>query len=171
MIWPLISGVQVESRTRSLLFPLSPLEQVFLVSCCEEVTRKMNSFSVLQDTFASKVAAQNDKYADSSIGNVTGSNAVNVFLGIGIAWTLAAIVKWFRGEQFIIDPGSLSYSVTIFCISACVCCLVLMVRRRFGGELGGPGVTKWMTSIFLFSLWLFYLLMSCLETYGIVSGF
>ena len=33
------------------------------------------------DTFASKVAAVGDQYADSSVGNVTGSNAVNVFLG------------------------------------------------------------------------------------------
>ena len=33
------------------------------------------------DTFASKVAAVQDEYADSSIGNVTGSNGVNVFLG------------------------------------------------------------------------------------------
>merc|ERR1719220_1620733 len=28
---------------------------------------------------------------DTSVGNVTGSNAVNVFLGIGIAWTMAAV--------------------------------------------------------------------------------
>lgn len=40
------------------------------------------------DTFASKVAAIQDKYADASVGNVTGSNAVNVFLGIGVAWTI-----------------------------------------------------------------------------------
>lgn len=38
------------------------------------------------DTFASKVSAVQDKYADNAVGNVTGSNAVNVFLGIGIAW-------------------------------------------------------------------------------------
>ena len=31
------------------------------------------------------------------MGNVTGSNAVNVFLGIGIAWSLAAIVHAGRG--------------------------------------------------------------------------
>ncbi len=37
------------------------------------------------DTFASKVAAIQDQYADASIGNVTGSNAVNVFLGIGVS--------------------------------------------------------------------------------------
>ena len=40
------------------------------------------------DTFASKVAAVGDKYADSSIGNVTGSNAVNVFLGENATSTL-----------------------------------------------------------------------------------
>merc|ERR1712142_292316 len=44
----------------------------------------------LPDTFASKVATINDETADSSIGNVTGSNSVNVFLGIGLAWTVAA---------------------------------------------------------------------------------
>merc|ERR1719512_519018 len=37
------------------------------------------------DTFASKTAAIQDETADASVGNVTGSNAVNVFLGIGIA--------------------------------------------------------------------------------------
>merc|ERR1719377_422792 len=31
-----------------------------------------------------------DPYADASIGNVTGSNSVNVFLGIGLAWGLSA---------------------------------------------------------------------------------
>merc|ERR1712060_133946 len=45
----------------------------------------------LPDTFASKTAATMDPYADASIGNVTGSNSVNVFLGLGIPWTIAAI--------------------------------------------------------------------------------
>lgn len=42
-------------------------------------------FFFCPDTFASKVAAIQDQYADASIGNVTGSNAVNVFLGIGVS--------------------------------------------------------------------------------------
>ena len=42
-------------------------------------------FFLCPDTFASKVAATQDQYADASIGNVTGSNAVNVFLGIGVS--------------------------------------------------------------------------------------
>lgn len=57
------------------------------------------------DTFASKVAAIQDKYADASVGNVTGSNAVNVFLGIGLAWTMAAIYHGANGKKFEVDSG------------------------------------------------------------------
>ena len=45
----------------------------------------------LPDTFASKAAAVGEKCADNAIGNVTGSNSVNVFLGLGLPWTIAAI--------------------------------------------------------------------------------
>lgn len=45
----------------------------------------------LPDTFASFISAQNEKTADNAIGNVTGSNSVNVFLGLGLPWVVAAI--------------------------------------------------------------------------------
>ena len=45
----------------------------------------------LPDLFASKQAAIGDKTADNSIGNVTGSNSVNVFLGLGLPWAIAAL--------------------------------------------------------------------------------
>merc|ERR1719420_511956 len=45
----------------------------------------------LPDTFASKTAAEQDPYADASIGNVTGSNSVNVFLGLGLPWVMGSI--------------------------------------------------------------------------------
>merc|ERR1712055_1164651 len=65
------------------------------------------------DTFASKTAAIEDETADASVGNVTGSNAVNVFLGIGIAWTMAAIYWEAQGKTFDVPVGSLGFSVTI----------------------------------------------------------
>lgn len=40
----------------------------------------------LPDTFASMTAADQDENADAAIGNVTGSNSVNVFLGLGLPW-------------------------------------------------------------------------------------
>ena len=45
----------------------------------------------LPDTFASKTAALGEKYADNAVGNVTGSNSVNVFMGLGIPWLIASI--------------------------------------------------------------------------------
>ena len=54
----------------------------------------------LPDTFASKAAAVAEKHADNAVGNVTGSNSVNVFLGLGLPWMIASIyhaakVSWF----------------------------------------------------------------------------
>lgn len=45
----------------------------------------------LPDTFASRISAINDKTADNAVGNVTGSNSVNVFLGLGIPWLIGSI--------------------------------------------------------------------------------
>ncbi|KAL3995742.1 inactive dipeptidyl peptidase 10 [Sarotherodon galilaeus] len=110
------------------------------------------------DTFASKVAAIQDQYADASIGNVTGSNAVNVFLGIG---------------EFKVNPGTLAFSVTLFTIFAFICIAVLIYRRRpeIGGELGGPRIPKILTTCLFFSLWLMYIVFSSLEAYCHVKGF
>lgn len=124
------------------------------------------------DTFASKVAAQQDPYADASVGNVTGSNAVNVFLGIGIAWTMAAIFHETKGNQFHVPPGNLAFSVTLFCVEAFVAISVMMIRRhpKIGGELGGPRIPKLLTSFFLAFLWFFYIFMSTLEAYKLIPS-
>ena len=45
----------------------------------------------LPDTFASRTAAIKERYADMAIGNITGSNSVNVFLGLGLPWLIASI--------------------------------------------------------------------------------
>lgn len=127
-------------------------------------------YLVISDTFASKVAAVNDRYADSSIGNVTGSNAVNVFLGIGLAWTIAAIYHAVQGNSFEVDPGSLALSVTVFCIEAVLCCTVIVVRRKFGGELGGPFKLRIVTVVFFVFLWLFYIIMSALVAYCVIPS-
>ncbi|KAL7383070.1 hypothetical protein ABVT39_004483 [Epinephelus coioides] len=125
------------------------------------------------DTFASKVAATQDQYADASIGNVTGSNAVNVFLGIGVAWSIAAIYHNSKGNEFRVDPGTLAFSVTLFTIFAFIAVATLMYRRRpeIGGELGGPRTSKVLTTMLFISLWLLYILFSSLEAYCHIQGF
>ena len=119
------------------------------------------------DTFASKVAAVGDEYADSSIGNVTGSNSVNVFLGLGVAWSIAAIANAAQGKPFKVEAGSLGFSVVVFCCTALLAIAVMMLRRgkRVGGELGGNKTFKLPTSLFLTSLWILYIVLSSLQTY------
>ncbi|KAI7812393.1 putative sodium/calcium exchanger 2 [Triplophysa rosa] len=127
----------------------------------------------IPDTFASKVAATQDQYADASVGNVTGSNAVNVFLGIGVAWSISAIYWEVKGQVFYVDPGSLAFSVTLFTIFAFINIGVLMLRRRpsVGGELGGPKVLKVLTGMLFIGLWLLYITFSSLEAYCHITGF
>jgi len=123
------------------------------------------------DTFASKTAAIEDETADASVGNVTGSNAVNVFLGIGIAWTMAAVYWESQNKIFKVKAGSLGFSVTVFCIEALLAILILLARRNpaVGGELGGPKAVKTVTSgIFVF-FWVFYVLLSALEAYDVIE--
>ncbi|KAM3852979.1 sodium/calcium exchanger 3 isoform 1-T1 [Vipera latastei] len=125
------------------------------------------------DTFASKAAAVQDIHADASIGNVTGSNAVNVFLGIGLAWSVAALYWASQGEEFHVSAGTLAFSVTLFTIFAFVCISVLLYRRRphLGGELGGPKGCRLATTLLFVSLWLLYILFATLEAYCYIKGF
>merc|ERR1712066_1046045 len=129
------------------------------------------------DTFASKTAAIEDETADNSVGNVTGSNAVNVFLGIGIAWTMAAIY-WEtgcgddpRGPYFFVPVGSLGFSVTVFCIEAGLAIAILFARRSaaVGGELGGPKLFKTISSSCFVFFWVFYVAISAMEAYGVIN--
>ncbi|KAJ3614914.1 hypothetical protein NHX12_018483 [Muraenolepis orangiensis] len=127
----------------------------------------------LASHFGCTVAATQDQYADASIGNVTGSNAVNVFLGIGVAWSIAAVYHQSRGEPFRVDPGTLAFSVTLFTVFALVCVAVLLYRRRphIGGELGGPRGPKVLTTCLFFGLWLMYIILSSLEAYCHIQAF
>jgi Ca2+/Na+ antiporter len=65
----------------------------------------------MPDLFASKAAAVSDDNADNSIGNITGSNCVNVFLGLGLPWTIGA-VYWSVASKEAIAKWVIKYSDT-----------------------------------------------------------
>ncbi|GMR47159.1 hypothetical protein PMAYCL1PPCAC_17354, partial [Pristionchus mayeri] len=122
----------------------------------------------LPDTFASKIAAEQDRTADNAVGNITGSNSVNVFLGLGLPWLVAAIYWATKGEQFKVDAGDLTYSVTLFTGLSLVCLFVLTARRIIPalgqGELGGPRVPKILTGLLFVLLWIIYIVLSIVRT-------
>jgi len=136
------------------------------------------------DTFASRLCAQQDSNADNAVGNITGSNSVNVFLGLGFSWTIGAIywgdakkadeTFWSRkmGDKtyrelfekdnpdggFFVLGGSLGFSVGVYTACAFLCLALLWVRRlKYGGELGGPKMVQIRDSLILVGLWVVFL--------------
>jgi len=168
------------------------------LGCCLGIAKSITAITFvalgtsLPDTFASRTAAVDEDVADASIGNVTGSNSVNVLLGLGLPW-LAAAAYWnfFAGERegewrarysdepwyspdmpvaFAVPAGDLGYSVTVFCLCAIVCLGTLLLRRAtLGFELGGAS-PLWdrLTALLFVGLWLLYIYMSVLKTTGAV---
>ena len=128
----------------------------------------------LPDMFASRTAAGQDPHADASVGNVTGSNSVNVFLGLGVPWCIATIYHTLTGYDdgvFRVSAGSLAFSIAVFCPCALVCLALLAFRRlRFGGELGGPEFAAKVTSTIMFSLWVLYVVISSLESIKVIDN-
>jgi solute carrier family 8 (sodium/calcium exchanger) len=124
----------------------------------------------LPDTFASYEAAIESDNADASIGNVTGSNSVNVFLGQGLPWLIASIYYASRSEKYEVSTGDLGFSLVVFLPCALICILLFFVRRyKCGGELGGPVKTKQLSALVMILLWVVYVIMSTLQSQGVVS--
>merc|ERR1719440_2269366 len=133
----------------------------------------------LPDTFASRKAATHDPYADASITNITGSNSVNVFLGLGLPWCVAAfkwetsgpnaewrlrtpqsVKDWVGNDDsavYVLEADDLGFSVAVFTTCAILAMLALAFRRKlFKGELGGPNQIKMVSAGYLVFLWFVY---------------
>ena len=159
------------------------------MGCCLGIAKSTTAMtfvamgSSLPDTFASRIAAATEPTADACIVNITGSNSVIVFLGLGLPWMAAAIYwasygqeheavwrdryssePWYTPQMavsFVVPAGDLGYSVQIFLAVASLCFGTLIARRRLlGAELGGPPVSRWLSAIFFVGLWGMYITLS-----------
>lgn len=124
----------------------------------------------LPDTFASVEATCSDDTADAAITNVTGSNSVNVFLGLGLPWIMASVYHAINGTTYVYKSGDLVFSVLTFSVFAVVC-IGMLLGRRFSyvnGELGGPKSVAYGSSFILVVLWIGYVLVSAMKTKGYI---
>ena len=163
-----------------------------MVGCCFSMPPAITAITIvalgtsLPDTFASLMAAQSEQYADNSIGNITGSNSVNVFLGLGMPWFIGAlywtsqkgdvlcewkakygcgkvysIVENYPDGAFAVPSGDLGISVTVFVCCALIAIATFVLRRKFvGAELGGPKGAAYASSALFVMLWLVYISVS-----------
>eukprot|EP00286_Rhodomonas_abbreviata_P022860 CAMPEP_0181315752 /NCGR_PEP_ID=MMETSP1101-20121128/15540_1 /TAXON_ID=46948 /ORGANISM="Rhodomonas abbreviata, Strain Caron Lab Isolate" /LENGTH=875 /DNA_ID=CAMNT_0023422975 /DNA_START=315 /DNA_END=2942 /DNA_ORIENTATION=+ len=141
----------------------------------------------LPDTFASMLSIRSEDNADNAIGNVTGSNSINVFLGLGLPWTIASIYwsqagpseRWLEKYKdwelldqyrdtgaFVVLGGSLGFNTLVFTILTLFAFFMFALRRSMVGyEIGGPKHSARLSSAIFFSLWLLYILLSSLQVY------
>ena len=157
------------------------------MGCCLGISKSTTALTFvamgtsLPDTFASRIAAATEPTADACIVNITGSNSVNVFLGLGLPWAMAAVYwgvlfspakeaswraryseePWYSPGMpvaFAVPAGDLGYSVGVFLICGTTTLAVLLLRRAvLGFEIGGPPHLAMLTAGFLVLLWFLYI--------------
>ncbi|KAL9318141.1 hypothetical protein ACSQ67_014658 [Phaseolus vulgaris] len=147
-----------------------------LISCVTGINAYVIAFTALAsgtswpDLVASKIAAERQKTADSAIANITCSNSVNIYVGIGVPWLINTLYNFiaYREPLRIQNAGGLSFSLIVFFCTSVGCISVLVLRRIiFGAELGGPRLWAWITCSFFMLLWIIFVVLSSLK----VSGF
>ncbi|KAL5701297.1 hypothetical protein ACHQM5_026647 [Ranunculus cassubicifolius] len=148
-----------------------------LISCVTGINGYVIAFTALAsgtswpDLIASKIAAERQTTADSAIANITCSNSVNIYIGIGIPWLIDTTYNYiaYREPLRIQNANGLSFSLIIFFITSIACILVLVLRRlTLGAELGGPRVWAWATSVFFMFLWVIFVVLSSLKVSDII---
>nr|KAJ0203599.1 hypothetical protein LSAT_V11C500298110 [Lactuca sativa] len=148
-----------------------------LISCVTGINSYVIAFTALAggtswpDLVASKIAAERQTTADSAIANITCSNSVNIYVGIGVPWLIDTVYNFIAyGEPLRIENAEgLSFSLLVFFSTSVGCISILVVRRIvFGGELGGPRVWAWVTCAYFMLLWLIFVVLSSLKVSGII---
>ncbi|KAK1362387.1 hypothetical protein POM88_046861 [Heracleum sosnowskyi] len=71
-----------------------------VISCVTGINAYVIAFTVLAsgtswpDLVASKIAAERQLTADSAIANITSSNSVNIYVGIGVPWLIDTLYNF-----------------------------------------------------------------------------
>ncbi|XP_028771197.1 magnesium/proton exchanger [Neltuma alba] len=148
-----------------------------MISCVTGINPYVIAFTALAsgtswpDLVASKIAAERQTTADSAIANITCSNSVNIYVGIGVPWLIDTAYNFlaYRQPLRIQNASSLSFSLLVFFVTSFGCITVLVIRRLvFGAELGGPRRWAWLTCIYFMLLWIIFVLLSSLRVSGVI---
>ena len=92
---------------------------------------------------------------------------MNVFLGIGIPWSIAAIYAELGDKgDYISRSCGFGLSVAVYCICALSAVAILGFRRLFcNGELGGNRTMAMISASMLITMWFIYIIVSSLRAY------
>ncbi|XP_034904713.1 magnesium/proton exchanger isoform X2 [Populus alba] len=148
-----------------------------IISCVTGINAYVIAFTALAsgtswpDLVASKIAAERQTTADSAIANITCSNSVNIYVGIGIPWLIDTAYNFFMYNEplRIQNAAGLSFSLLVFFCTSIGCIAVLVLRRlTLKAELGGPRIWAWVTFVYFMLLWIIFVVLSSLRVSGII---
>ncbi|KAL3649123.1 hypothetical protein CASFOL_005526 [Castilleja foliolosa] len=148
-----------------------------LISCVTGINPYVIAFTALAagtswpDLVASKIAAERQLTADSAIANITCSNSVNIYIGIGVPWLINTSYNFiaYKKPLRIENARGLSFSLLMFFATSVGCISVLVLRRcTLGAELGGPRGWAWATCVYFMMLWLVFVVFSSLRVSNII---
>jgi solute carrier family 8 (sodium/calcium exchanger) len=131
----------------------------------------------IPDAFTSYRASANVKTpADVAICNITASNAANIFIGLGLPWTIATVYHWSKtGDSYLIgkyQTAEIAFILALFLLASVIAILILLLRRvATGGELGGPAFSKYFSAAVLIIMWVIFVSLSSCHAYGKVGPF
>ncbi|KAK0580268.1 hypothetical protein LWI29_000110 [Acer saccharum] len=148
-----------------------------IISCVTGINAYVIAFTALAagtswpDLVASKIAVERQTTADSAIANITCSNSVNIYVGIGVPWLINTAYNFiaYREPLRIQNAEGLSFSLLVFFSTSVGCIAVLVFRRlTLGAELGGPRFWAWVTCVYFMLLWVIFVVLSSLGVSGII---
>ncbi|OIT33840.1 magnesiumproton exchanger [Nicotiana attenuata] len=149
------------------------------ISCVTGISPYVIAFTVLvagaswPDLVASTIAAQRQITADSAIANITCSNSVNIYVGIGLPWLIDTLYNYIAYNEplRIRECRRTKFHFACFLLqTTSVGCIGVLVFRRLtlGAELGGPKLWAWLTCVYFMLLWLVFVVPSSLKVSGVI---
>lgn len=120
---------------------------------------------------SSMQSAAANKTADDVFLPTIAASAANIFVGLGLPWTIATIYRYANDQGSLVigqyEAFDINFAVVTFLCCALVTALVLSLRRScLGGELGGPRFSKYLSSFMMSFLWTIFIVLNCLNCYG-----
>lgn len=124
----------------------------------------------LPGLFVSRLSIGHDSDANPALENMTGSNSVNVFVGLGIPWLISSMYHTLapggRGE-YRVPAGSLGFSLALF-FGVAVIAVSFQLYRRFvvGADFGGSSArASYLGAAMLTGVWVIYVAVACTLTF------
>jgi len=129
------------------------------------------------DALASRSAANKGRYADEAVGVITGSNSVNIFIGLGLPWIIASVYHYNKtiapgavATSFVIPAQGLTVAVITYIVVSILAYFILMCRRGVvKGELGGEDVGRWCSTFIFLLLWVIFVVIASCGFYGVIN--